>query len=98
MTAPLPASRRQIIKAAALTAVGLLGERFAGPALARAPMTNTQAPAFYRFKLGAFECTVVSDGPLNSWRAAAQPLRRRFQGDVHEDPCGQLFADRERRT
>lgn len=33
-------------------------------ALARAPMQNTQAPAFYRFRLGAFEVTVASDGPL----------------------------------
>lgn len=35
-----------------------------GTALARAPMQNTQAPAFYRVKLGAFEVTVVSDGTL----------------------------------
>jgi glyoxylase-like metal-dependent hydrolase (beta-lactamase superfamily II) len=34
------------------------------PALARAPMQNVQAPAYYRFKLGDFEVTVVSDGPL----------------------------------
>lgn len=33
-------------------------------AIARAPQINTQAPAFYRFKLGAFELTIVSDGPL----------------------------------
>ena len=37
----------------------------AGRAFARAPMRNTQAPAFYRFKVGAFELTVVSDGPLS---------------------------------
>lgn len=33
--------------------------------IARAPMQNTQAPAFYRFKLGDFEVTVISDGPLS---------------------------------
>ena len=27
-------------------------------------MANEQVPAAYRFKLGGFECTVVSDGPL----------------------------------
>ena len=27
-------------------------------------MQNVQAPAYYRFKLGDFEVTVVSDGPL----------------------------------
>jgi glyoxylase-like metal-dependent hydrolase (beta-lactamase superfamily II) len=31
----------------------------------RAPMQNTQAPAFYRFKVGAIEATVVSDGSLS---------------------------------
>ena len=33
--------------------------------LAKAPLLNTSAPAFYRFKLGAIEATVISDGPLN---------------------------------
>lgn len=28
------------------------------------PMANEQLPAGYRFKVGGFECTVVSDGPL----------------------------------
>ena len=28
------------------------------------PITNEQLPAGYRFKVGEFECTVVSDGPL----------------------------------
>ncbi len=27
-------------------------------------LANVQVPAAYRFKLGGFECTVVSDGPL----------------------------------
>jgi glyoxylase-like metal-dependent hydrolase (beta-lactamase superfamily II) len=35
-----------------------------GLASAKAPMLNTQAPSFYRFKLGSAEVTVVSDGPL----------------------------------
>ena len=35
------------------------------PALGKAPMTNAPAPAFYRFKLGDFELTAVSDGPLH---------------------------------
>jgi len=43
--------------AAAATTLG-------APAFARAPMQNIPAPGFYRFKLGAFEATVVSDGPL----------------------------------
>lgn len=33
-------------------------------ALAKAPMLNAPAPGFHRFKLGEFEVTVISDGPL----------------------------------
>ena len=55
-------SRRKIL--AGLGAVGVLAYSSHGPALARAPMQNVQAPAFYRFKVGAFEATVISDGPL----------------------------------
>jgi glyoxylase-like metal-dependent hydrolase (beta-lactamase superfamily II) len=51
--------RRLLAGAGALGAAGL-----AGDALAKAPMSGTQAPSFYRFKIGAFEATVVSDGPL----------------------------------
>lgn len=46
--------------ASAFAAVG-----FAGPmAAAKAPMLGNQAPYWYRFKLGDFEGTVVSDGIL----------------------------------
>jgi len=49
-------SRRALLSgAAALTATS---------AFAKAPMLNKPAPAFHRFKVGAFEVTVVSDGPL----------------------------------
>jgi glyoxylase-like metal-dependent hydrolase (beta-lactamase superfamily II) len=49
-------TRRALLAgAAAFTATG---------ALAKAPMINKPAPPYYRFKLGAFEVTVVSDGPL----------------------------------
>jgi glyoxylase-like metal-dependent hydrolase (beta-lactamase superfamily II) len=56
-------SRRSLLGAgAALAAIGTsLPPR---DAFARAPMSNTQAPYFYRFKLGSVEATVVSDGPL----------------------------------
>jgi glyoxylase-like metal-dependent hydrolase (beta-lactamase superfamily II) len=37
---------------------------FPATGLARAPMSKTQAPYFYRFGFGAAEVTVVSDGPL----------------------------------
>jgi hypothetical protein len=32
--------------------------------LAKASMLHTQAPAFYRFKIGDFEATITTDGQL----------------------------------
>jgi glyoxylase-like metal-dependent hydrolase (beta-lactamase superfamily II) len=60
MTMPTITRRSAITGLSSAAASGLMP----GVAMARAPMLNTQAPAFYRFKLGAFELTVVSDGPL----------------------------------
>jgi glyoxylase-like metal-dependent hydrolase (beta-lactamase superfamily II) len=58
-------SRRALLAGATtLAAAGFAGHRMIGPAEAKAPMLNTQAPYWYRFKHGAFEMTVVSDGPL----------------------------------
>lgn len=54
--------RRLLAGASAAAATGLIGSTV--PGVAKAPMLNTQAPAFYRFKIGSFEATVVSDGPM----------------------------------
>jgi hypothetical protein len=64
----LTPSRRQLLAGAAgaLTCAAL-----PQVASAKAPMANTQAPGFYRFKVGAFEATVVSDGPLQLGAPAA---------------------------
>ena len=61
----LPISRRRLLAGtSAVAAAGLL-DAFPSPtAFAKAPMLNTQAPHFYRFKLGSFEGTIVSDGTL----------------------------------
>lgn len=56
-------SRRHVLGAA--TAGALVCGAPLRIAQAKAPVASTQAPAFYRFKLGAFEVTVVSDGPLH---------------------------------
>jgi len=54
-------SRRRLLQGgSAMMAAGLAG----APAFAKAPMLGTQAPYFYRFKLGNAEATIVSDGPL----------------------------------
>ena len=43
----------------------MLGTAFSSQtSFAKAPMLNTQAPYFYRFKLGNFEATIVTDGTL----------------------------------
>ena len=58
-------SRRSMLAgASAAGALGALGAGKWQPALARAPMLGTQAPYFYRFKLGSAEATIVSDGAL----------------------------------
>jgi glyoxylase-like metal-dependent hydrolase (beta-lactamase superfamily II) len=55
-------SRRRLLTGAAAATAALAGTSIS--ARAKAPMANAPAPAFYRFKLGGFEATVVSDGPL----------------------------------
>jgi glyoxylase-like metal-dependent hydrolase (beta-lactamase superfamily II) len=59
MTQDLTFSRRRLLQGSAVVA-GLA----TAPALAKGPVLGTQAPYFYRFKLGNAEATIVSDGPL----------------------------------
>jgi len=56
-------SRRRLLAGVSAAAAGLVGS--ASIACAKAPLQNTQAPAFYRFKIGSIEATAVSDGPLS---------------------------------
>jgi glyoxylase-like metal-dependent hydrolase (beta-lactamase superfamily II) len=58
----LTSTRRALLAGAA---AGLTSAALPRVASAKAPMANTQAPGFYRFKVGSFEATVVSDGPLH---------------------------------
>jgi len=77
-------SRRRLLLGAG-AAAGLV----AGPSLAhaKAPLLNAPAPAFYRFKLGTIEATVVSDGPL-----AIGPATRTFRGPSEEE-LGKMMGD-----
>jgi glyoxylase-like metal-dependent hydrolase (beta-lactamase superfamily II) len=81
-------SRRHLLMGA--SAAGLAGAVGAlpwQPALARAPMLGTQAPYFYRFRLGDAEATIVSDGTL--------PLgdpHKNFTGLAPEEMNRQLTA------
>src|SRR5215813_14019024 len=58
----LTSTRRALLTGAA---AGLTCTAMPRIASAKAPMANTQAPGFYRFKVGGFEATIVSDGPLH---------------------------------
>src|SRR5262249_61459594 len=60
---PLPPPRRPLLTGAAALASAAAGLP-AREAFAKAPQLNTQAPYFYRFRIGAIEATVVSDGAL----------------------------------
>jgi glyoxylase-like metal-dependent hydrolase (beta-lactamase superfamily II) len=80
-------SRRQLLAGAA--GAGLVG--VAGgwaPAAAKAPMSNTQAPSFYRFKLGAFELTAVSDGPIQMG-----PPQANVFSDTSKEDMTKLLTD-----
>jgi glyoxylase-like metal-dependent hydrolase (beta-lactamase superfamily II) len=73
-------SRRSLL-AGACAATALATTPAPTPAWAKAPLKNTQAPAFHRFKVGEFEATVVSDGPL----ALGPPSGDVFKGVSKED-------------
>jgi glyoxylase-like metal-dependent hydrolase (beta-lactamase superfamily II) len=77
-------SRRDAL--AGLSAAGLAA--IATPALAKAPLLNTPAPGFYRFKIGAIEATVISDGPLE----LGAPSPDIFKG-VSKEEFGKALTD-----
>ncbi len=78
-------SRRGLLAGTgAAAAAGLLS----GTALAKAPLLNKPAPAFYRFKVGTIEATVISDGPM-----ATGPVEKTFFGPT-ADELKKMMADR----
>src|SRR5499425_1062617 len=52
-------SRRAMLAGAAATAFAPLAST---TARAAAPASGAQAPSFYRYKVGSFECTSIADG------------------------------------
>src|SRR6516225_3714311 len=69
-------TRRRIVAATVATAAAGALAPFAPPAQAAAPLARSQAPGFYRCKVGEFEVTVVNDG------ARAIPLPAQFVRNV----------------
>lgn len=56
-------------------------------ALAKAPLVGTQAPGFYRLKLGQYEITAVSDGTVKL------PMSKIYRG-IAENDAESYLADR----
>ena len=91
-------TRRNVLTGAALaataTALSPLGGRL--PARAAAPPVGRQAPGYYRYKIGAFEVTVVTDG------VRPTPLADNFVRNAQKDAVSAGLAttylgmDRER--
>jgi len=52
-------SRRAVLTGTAATALAPLAT---ATARAAAPASGAQAPSFYRYKVGSFECTSIADG------------------------------------
>jgi glyoxylase-like metal-dependent hydrolase (beta-lactamase superfamily II) len=78
-------SRRSLLAGSAtLAAAGLLDAPIQRAAVAKAPIANTQAPAFYRFKLGALEATVVSDGLIGPLGAPADLFKGATKEELEE--------------
>src|SRR5579862_9465612 len=56
-------SRRNLLTAAAAAGAASALTPFAGPAArAAVPPAAAQAPGFYRYKVGSYECTSINDG------------------------------------
>lgn len=78
--------RNVLLGAAAIAGTTTVGLN-AGPALAKAPMATDQAPYFYRFKHGAMQGTVISDGILPLGDPSGT-----FLG-VSKEEVGQMLTD-----
>ena len=74
-------SRRTVLTGAAAVSAAVLSPQFAPapPANAAAPPVGKQAPGFYRYKVGSFEVTAVTDG------ARTFPLPDTFVTNVNKD-------------
>ncbi len=84
----LSLSRRALLAGSTATAAAAMANALpSGAAWAKAPMINTQAPYFYRFKIGSIEATVVSDGPIPLGEPSAS-----FLGASKEE-VGKMLSD-----
>ncbi len=71
--------RTMLVGTAAATAAVMGPSSILAPARAAAPATGKQAPGFYRYKVGSYEITVVTDG------ARSFPLPDTFVNNAKKD-------------
>src|SRR3954447_1459639 len=81
-------TRRRVLTGAAASIACTMLET---PARAKTPMSNTQAPAYYRFRLGAFEASVISDGPLHLGEPSGNIFTGVTKEEVVKDLAGNLL-------
>ncbi len=72
-------NRRHLLAGAAAVGVAAASRMGVAPARATAPQVGAQAPGFYRYKVGTFECTSISDG------ARTFPIPDRFVTNVPKE-------------
>ena len=85
MTRPTLSRRHALAATATLAGAAALG--LPPEAVAKAPQLPTQVPYYYRFPLGKFQITMVSDGPLPLGEASGA-----FLG-ASKDELNKLLAD-----
>lgn len=96
MSAKGPVSRRDILKAGAGTAaLAATGALLPHPVRAAADMQTTQMPGYYRFKLGEFEITILSDG---AYGLPTDLLGQNQPREVIQDYLKAHFLDPDTRT
>ncbi|XIA65020.1 MBL fold metallo-hydrolase [Bradyrhizobium sp. TZ2] len=75
--------RRHFLAATGGAVVGLVGGSWSGGGVqARAPVSKNQVPGFYRFSLGQFQLTVVSDGTIAFPAEALWPEATKAERDA----------------
>src|SRR5215207_1303395 len=76
-------TRRTILTGAAAAAAIVTASRAGNsPAQAAAPAAGKQAPGFYRYKVGSFEVTVVTDG-VNKFKLPDNMVTNAKKEDVN---------------
>jgi glyoxylase-like metal-dependent hydrolase (beta-lactamase superfamily II) len=79
-------TRRSMLTSAAAVGAAAVTPIPGSPASAAAPPAGSQAPGFYRYKVGSHEITVVTDG------ATARPLEEGFVRNAKKDEVNAALA------